>query len=81
MENELLPQNPLESITLNASLGDVALFFFYIVLAMYVVFTIIFLYHWRQYSSNTGITTLTFVAFAITTLPVIATMAALVFFI
>lgn len=62
-------------------MGDFALFIFYIVLAMYVVFTIIFFYHWRQYSSNKAVTSLTFITYAITTLPVIATMAVLVFYI
>jgi len=81
MDEQLLPTNPLQTLSLNTSFGDMALFFLYIVLVMYIIFTVIFFYHWRQYSSNKGVTTLTLIAYAGATLPIIATMAILVFYI
>jgi len=44
---------------------------FLVLLAGYIVFSVILHYHWRQYSTSAAMTTTTFILYAVTTLPLI----------
>ena len=59
---------PIELIT---TLG------FYIIAGLYVLFTAVFYYHWKTYSTDEKVTNLTYVLYFITTLPLIIVMGVL----
>lgn len=65
---------PIESLP---SFADGILFTLYAVVAMYVIFTAIFYYHWQQYSSNQRVTWITFAIYLGTTLPITFVMCIL----
>jgi len=50
-------------------MADGVLFIFYIVTAIYVVFTAIFYYHWQQYGANAKVTWITYIVYLVTTVP------------
>lgn len=56
-------------------LTSLTLLVFYVVAAVYLIFTIIFYYHWNQYSVNLKMTTLTYLLYSLTTLPLILALA------
>lgn len=66
---------PVPSIGIET--GDLLLIIFLCILATYIVFSAIFHYHWKQYGTNKKMTTLTFVVFGITTLPLLGLLAIL----
>jgi len=57
----------------------VSLLVFYLVLAIYVIFTGIFYYHWQAYSTDKRATYLTYVTYAVTTVPLVLMMAVITF--
>ncbi len=44
----------------------------YILLIVYVIFTVVMYYHWQNYSMNKSVTAQTYIAYFITTLPLLA---------
>jgi hypothetical protein len=62
---QLFEAIPLHSIT---TLG------FYLAAAIYIAFTIIFYYHWNEYSVEPIVTKITAIAYLATTLPLIIIM-------
>ena len=51
-----------------------ALVGFYLLLITYVIFTVIFYYHWNSYSMSKAATVQTFLAYFIISLPLLAIM-------
>jgi len=77
MDESLTPLNPLESLPV---FEQGLLLVFLCVLAAYIIYAVIFHYHWRQYSTNTRMTTITFITFAVTTLPLVLLLGILTLF-
>ncbi len=55
-------------------LGSIALVVFYVIAALYVIFSVIFYYHWVSYAVNARVMNLTLVLYFATTLPLAALM-------
>jgi len=55
-------------------IGSLISLVFYLVLAAYVIFTAIFYYHWKTYSTDKKITGLTLFLFGATTIPLLLVM-------
>ena len=51
------------------SLGDGVTLVFYLIAAIYVVFTAVFYYHWQQYGTNAKVTWITYIVYFATTIP------------
>jgi len=51
---------------------------FYLVLMSYVIFCLVFYYHWNAYALSRSVTNLTYLVFAGLTLPLVALMALIV---
>ncbi len=66
---------PLPDLSQIIPFHNLALLGFYLVTIVYLVFTIIFYYHWSQYSMDLKVTTLTYVLYAITTIPLVLALA------
>jgi hypothetical protein len=47
---------------------------FYIIAALYIIFTAIFYYHWQQYSVDLGVTRITFIIYFAVTVPLVLIM-------
>ncbi len=54
-----------------AALAQIVL---YVLLIIYVIFTVILYYHWENYSMSKSVTAQTYVAYFVTTLPLLAIM-------
>lgn len=54
---------------------------FYVVAMAYIVFSLVFFYHWNAYALSQSVTNLTYVIFASLSLPLMALMALIVFII
>ncbi len=65
----------LPDLSLILPLHNLALLAFYITALCYVVFTIIFYYHWSQYSVDLKVTALTYTAYICTTVPLMLALA------
>ena len=65
---------PINSIP---SLSDGVLFVFYVVIAIYVVFTAVLYYHWQQYGTNAKVGWITGVTYLCTTVPLVCLMGIL----
>jgi hypothetical protein len=50
---------------------DIGLLAFYVICLVYISLTIVLYYHWSQYSVDLKITTITFVLYGLTTIPLI----------
>ncbi len=50
---------------------NISLLAFYVICLVYVSLTIVLYYHWNQYSVDLKITTITFVLYGFTTIPLI----------
>lgn len=70
---------PLDELTL--PLETVTTLGFYLALATYTVFTFIFYYHWNEYSLEPGVTKITLIFYLLSTVPLIACLGILTFFI
>lgn len=66
------PGLALTSITFDFS--TLAILGFYLLAAVYIVFSAIMYYHWNAYSSNTSVSRLTFILYMATTLPLLSTL-------
>ena len=73
--------HPVSTITqtlpFSFDLGDGITLSFYLLAAIYVVFTGIFYYHWQQYGSDKNVTWITLAAYFATTLPLMAILGIL----
>lgn len=54
--------------------GDLFQLFLYIALFIYVIFTGVLFYHWNAYSSDKKVSTATYAAYLIITVPMILTL-------
>ncbi len=52
---------------------------FYLIAIIYAIFTAVLFYHWQNYSMSRLVTTQTYLAFALTSLPLLAIMAVIAF--
>jgi hypothetical protein len=52
---------------------------FYLIVIGYAIFFAVLFYHWQSYSTSAAVTIQTYLAFALTTLPLLAIMAAIAF--
>ena len=59
------------AMSLNLPFHDFALLGFYGITAIYIIFTGIMYYHWKEYSIDTVVTNRTLLLYFITTLPLI----------
>jgi len=65
----------MESITsFTIPISALAHIAFYLLLIIYVIFTIIFYYHWQNYSVDKRATLQTYLAYFVITLPLLAIM-------
>jgi hypothetical protein len=55
--------------------ADIATFFFYAIVAVYVVFTGILYYHWNTYANDKGVATLTYIVYFGITIPLMLTIS------
>jgi len=55
----------------NFPMEDLATLTFYFVVIIYIIFTVIFYYHWNAYSSNKQVTTYTLTVYFVTTVPLL----------
>lgn len=67
---------PIESIP---TFSDGALFTFYAIAAIYVIFTGVLYYHWQQYGTNVKVNWITGIIYVATTLPLMLIMSILAF--
>ncbi len=52
---------------------------FYLIAIIYAIFAAVLFYHWQNYSMSRIATMQTYIAFALTSLPLLATMAVIAF--
>jgi hypothetical protein len=57
------------------------LLIFYVLLIIYLIFSVIFYYHWQSYATDQKVTTQTYIAYAIVSLPLLIIMGLSLFFI
>lgn len=62
---------PNIGLSVNLPLDTILQAVFLLTLAAYIVFSVILHYHWVQYSANRSMTLVTFVTYAVTTVPLI----------
>jgi len=60
-------------------LADIITLLFYIAAIIYIIYSVILYYHWTQYGTNKAVTSLTLIAYGLTTVPLLLIMAALTF--
>lgn len=58
-------------------IDTVVMLSFYVVTGLYVLFTAVFYYHWKTYSTDAKVTNLTYLLYVITTLPILIVMGTL----
>ena len=58
-------------------IDTVVMLSFYVVTGLYVLFTAVFYYHWKTYSTDEKVTNLTYILYVITTLPMLIVMGTL----
>ena len=68
-----------DAIGSSLSLPDIIMLFFYIIAAIYIVYSVILHYHWKEYGTNKAVTLITLTTYGLTTVPLILIMAALTF--
>ncbi len=55
-------------------IGDITLLAFYIIIAIYAIFTGVLYYHWHTYTSDIKVSSATYVAYFAITVPLIMVM-------
>ncbi len=60
--------------TLQVPIHTFAVFAFYLITIAYLIFTIIFYYHWQNYSMSTATSVQTYLAYFLISLPLLALM-------
>lgn len=66
------PGLPLTSITFE--LGTLATLGFYLIAAVYIVFSAIMYYHWSAYSTNKSVNSITLTLYLATTIPLMCAL-------
>ena len=61
------------------SIGDGVVFIFYVITAIYLIFTAILYYHWQQYGTNVKVNWVTGVVYLASTVPLMLIMSILAF--
>ena len=59
------------------SIGSIVELAFYLITLVYIIFSAILYYHWREYGTDIKVTTYTLTAFFATTIPLIIIMGVL----
>ncbi len=69
---------PIESLSASAPNLEVLIQLgFYLIIALYAVFSIVLYYHWNEYSVSATISKITFILYLGLTLPLIGTLSLL----
>lgn len=66
--------------TTNADLSTLMTLGFYILALFYVIFSVVFYYHWMQYAVDKKVRNLSLLIYLLTTLPLLAVMGMMIFF-
>jgi heme/copper-type cytochrome/quinol oxidase subunit 2 len=56
---------------LDLPLAALAQVLFYVLLLIYIIFTVILYYHWQNYSMSKAVTAQTYIAYFVTTIPLL----------
>ncbi len=56
-------------------MADLALLGFYIIALLYIVYTLILTFHWKEYSVDAKVTSITLVTYFVFTLPLLLLLA------
>lgn len=67
-------QNSIINIPFTLPLHTIVTLGFYLVAAIYILFTAIMYYHWKEYGTDAGVTKITLILYLVTTLPLILIM-------
>lgn len=66
--------------TFTGNLATVMTLVFYLIAIFYIIFSVIFYYHWTQYAVDKKVRNLTLLIYILTTLPLLAIMGMMLFF-
>lgn len=66
--------------TFTGDLSTLMTLAFYLIAIFYIIFSVIFYYHWSQYAVDRKVRNLTLLIYILTTLPLLAIMGAMLFF-
>ncbi len=58
----------MQELTINLPIKDLLTLCFYLVAMFYIIFSIIFYYHWREYSVDVKVTKITLIFYWTTTI-------------
>lgn len=64
----------MNNFAVDLPIHSVATLGFYFTLIIYIIFTAILYYHWKEYSAENSISKITTIAYLATTLPLVAAM-------
>lgn len=64
----------ITSLTLSLPLHTIVTLGFYLMAMLYIVFSTILYYHWKEYSTDAGVTRTTLILYLVTTIPLILIM-------
>jgi hypothetical protein len=67
-------EQSLAVLTDNLPLHTIFTLGFYMAAIVYIIFTAIFYYHWKEYSTDPAVTKITLILYLVTTVPLIATI-------
>ena len=70
-----------ETVALSFSIHELITLGFYFIMALYVVYTLVFYYHWQEYSVDAKVSRVTWVLYLVTTAPLMVALGGLTFFI
>ena len=65
--------------SLNLPIEAIGQLAFYFIAGAYIIFTAIFYYHWDSYGSDKKVTTITLIAYFVSTIPLLIVMTSLIF--
>ena len=68
-----------ESMGSFMNLPDIIQLFFYFIAVVYIIYSVILNYHWKEYGTNKSVTWITLATYGLTTVPLILVLAALTF--
>lgn len=74
-------QQNLGDIILSLPLHKIFTLGFYLMAAVYIIFTIIMYYHWNEYGIDEAVTKTTLITYLVTTVPLIIILGLMTFFI
>lgn len=67
-------QNSIINTSFTLPLHTIITLGFYLVATIYILFSAIMYYHWKEYGTDAGVTKITLVLYLVTTLPLILIM-------